>query len=106
MTLSVIVNLSARQFMLPALYVRIVQLLEQYRLPPSALKLELTESALMEYSRDAAAVLMRLREYSIQIAIDDFGVGYSSLSYLVQLPIDQIKIDRNFIVQLEQAQQS
>lgn len=104
--LSVSVNLSARQFMLPDLYLRLVQLLEQHRLPPSALKLELTESALMEYSRDAAAVLMRLREYGVQIAIDDFGVGYSSLSYLVQLPIDQIKIDRNFIVQLEQAQHS
>lgn len=104
--LSVSVNLSARQFMLPDLYPRLVRLLEQYRLPPDALKLELTESALMEYSRDAAAVLMSLREYGIQIAIDDFGVGYSSLSYLVQLPIDQIKIDRNFIVQLEQAQHS
>lgn len=105
-TLSVSVNLSARQFMLPDLYSRLVRLLEQYRLPPAALKLELTESVLMEYSRDAASVLMRLREYGIQIAIDDFGVGYSSLSYLVQLPIDQIKIDRNFIVQLEQAQHS
>ncbi|WP_322512709.1 putative bifunctional diguanylate cyclase/phosphodiesterase, partial [Chloroflexus sp.] len=105
-SLTVSVNLSARQFMLPDLYLRIVHLLEQYRLPPSVLKLELTESALMEYSRDAAAVLARLRDYGIQIAIDDFGVGYSSLSYLVQLPIDQIKIDRNFIVQLEQAHHS
>lgn len=104
--LSVSVNLSARQFMQPDLYARIVQLLTQYNIPPNCLKLELTESALMEYSQEAAAVLARLRSYGIQIAIDDFGVGYSSLSYLIQLPIDQIKIDRNFIIQLDQAHHS
>ncbi|MGC8952158.1 putative bifunctional diguanylate cyclase/phosphodiesterase [Chloroflexus sp.] len=99
--LSVSVNLSARQFMQPDLYDRLIQLLEQYQVPSTALKLELTESALMEYNHDAVALLTRLREQGIQIAIDDFGVGYSSLSYLVQLPIDQVKIDRNFIFQLE-----
>lgn len=104
--LSVSVNLSARQFTQPDLYVRIVQLLTQHNIPPNCLKLELTESALMEYSQEAAAVLARLRSYGIQIAIDDFGVGYSSLSYLIQLPIDQIKIDRNFIIQLDQAHHS
>ncbi len=104
--LSVSVNLSARQFMLPDLYPRIIALLTQYRLPPSCLKLEITENALMEQSRIASAVLTRLRESGIQIVIDDFGVGYSSLSYLVQLPIDMIKIDRNFILQIDQTEHS
>lgn len=104
--LSVSVNLSARQVMQPNLYDRLIQLLAQYQVPPTALKLELTESTFMEYSHDVAALLNRLREQGIQISIDDFGVGYSSLSYLVQLPIDQIKIDRNFIIQLESKHRS
>jgi EAL domain-containing protein (putative c-di-GMP-specific phosphodiesterase class I) len=104
--LSIHVNLSARQFMLPDLYSRLVQLLEQYHLPPRSIKLELTESTLMEYNQEAAAVLASLRNYGIQIVIDDFGVGYSSLSYLIKLPIDQIKIDRNFIIQLNQDRHS
>jgi len=100
--LSIHVNLSARQFMVPDLYARLVQVLEQYNIPPQSIKLELTENTLMEYSQEAAAVLAQLRNYGIQIVLDDFGVGYSSLSYLIQLPIDQIKIDRNFIIQIDQ----
>jgi EAL domain-containing protein (putative c-di-GMP-specific phosphodiesterase class I) len=68
--------------------------------PPQLLELELTESVLMEVSREQNDVLLRLRKAGLRIAIDDFGTGYSSLEYLSRFPVDRIKIAQNFILDL------
>ena len=67
-------------------------------LPPSSLMLEITEDFLMSDRDRARDVLFRLREAGIQISVDDFGTGYSSLSYLRDLPIDELKLDRSFVL--------
>jgi EAL domain-containing protein (putative c-di-GMP-specific phosphodiesterase class I) len=64
---------------------------------PSWLTLEITENALMLDLKQAAAVLGRLREMGIKISVDDFGIGHSSLAYLKNLPVDEVKIDRSFV---------
>jgi EAL domain-containing protein (putative c-di-GMP-specific phosphodiesterase class I) len=75
----------------------VIEVLDQNRLDPHFLELELTESVLMQHANWAAAMLMSLKEIGVQIAIDDFGTGYSSLSYLRQFPIDVLKIDQSFV---------
>jgi EAL domain-containing protein (putative c-di-GMP-specific phosphodiesterase class I) len=72
--------------------------LEETGLPPQFLKLEVTESGLMEQPEEAAAKMKALRKKGIHFLIDDFGIGYSSLGYLKQLPIDTLKIDRSFVM--------
>lgn len=99
--LTINVNLSARQCAQADLVDRISSILEKTMLDPSYLKLELTESLIVEDSRTTAEMLAKLREIGVQIQIDDFGTGYSSLSVLHNLPIDTLKIDRTFIQQLE-----
>ena len=92
------VNLSSRHFVQPDLYERIVEVLAETGLAPSALQLEITESILMENAQTIVPLLSRLRELGVELAIDDFGTGYSSLSYLSRLkPIHTLKIDRSFI---------
>ncbi|WP_417814751.1 EAL and GGDEF domain-containing protein [Thalassospira alkalitolerans] len=75
--------------------------LEQSRLNPNQLQFEVTESAVMDNPREAAITLGILRNQGIRIAIDDFGTGYSSLAYLKRFPVDKIKIDRSFIIDLD-----
>ena len=100
--LTVAVNLSVRQFASPTLLADIDQVLAETGVNPAYLKLEITESAIME-SAEAATVLMeKLRERQIQISIDDFGTGYSSLGYLHRFPIDVLKIDRSFVRDMQQ----
>jgi EAL domain-containing protein (putative c-di-GMP-specific phosphodiesterase class I) len=94
------VNLSARQCAETDLVEKIVEILQKNELDARYLKLELTESLVLEDSGHTAAILSKLRELGIQVHIDDFGTGYSSLSHLHTLPIDTLKIDRNFISQL------
>jgi diguanylate cyclase (GGDEF)-like protein/PAS domain S-box-containing protein len=95
--LTMSVNLSGKQFLYAPLPLEICQILEETGLEPSRLKLEITESVLMENAEAAAAMLRDLRGRGIQISIDDFGTGYSSLSYLLRFPIDTLKIDRTFV---------
>ena len=96
----VAVNLSARQFRELSLVDSIENAIEQSRLEPSSLELEITESVAMENIDMTLKVLERLRRTGISIAIDDFGMGHSSLSYLKRFPIDCLKIDRNFVEDL------
>jgi len=95
------VNVSARQLVRPEELVGDVRrALAESGLPPDLLALEMTESVLMENMRHGEAVLRDLRALGVELEIDDFGVGYSSLSYLHRLPIDAIKIDRSFVAGL------
>lgn len=98
--LAVSVNLSARQFQHADLLRDIRAALRNSGLSPSRLKLEITESAMMEDAEGAIALLERLKKMRCQVLLDDFGTGYSSLSYLHRLPIDTLKIDRSFVTNL------
>ncbi|WP_177187747.1 bifunctional diguanylate cyclase/phosphodiesterase [Formivibrio citricus] len=91
------VNLSPRQFRRGHLLDIVCSALDESGLEGERLELEITENALMENPENASAVLAELREMGVRIAIDDFGSGYSSLSYLKQFPLDTLKIDRSFI---------
>ncbi len=95
--LTVNVNLSGKQFSQPNLIENIKQVLQETGLDASSLKLEITESVLVENATPAVAILKQLKALGIKLAIDDFGTGYSSLSYLHQMPIDTLKIDRSFV---------
>jgi EAL domain-containing protein (putative c-di-GMP-specific phosphodiesterase class I) len=91
------VNVSARQLRQQG-FVRLVeQTAEDTGIRPEALRLEITETALMGNPRDVANVLHGLREFGVKIYLDDFGTGYSSLSHLHKLPVDALKIDRSFV---------
>ena len=98
--LAISVNLSGKQFAQPDLIDKISQVLEETGLAPDSLKLEITESSLIENPETAAATLKLLKDLGIRISLDDFGTGYSSLSYLHRFPIDTIKIDRSFITRI------
>lgn len=91
------VNLSPKQFLQPNLVADIGAMLHELALPPEALKLEITESAVMGDPAGAVTMLQQMKLLGIQLAIDDFGTGYSSLSYLHRFPLDTLKIDRSFI---------
>ncbi len=91
------VNLSVRQLRQPRLTERILEILEAAGLPPQQLKLEVTESMLMDEPDAQIAVLHRLRSAGMGVVIDDFGTGYSSLGYLQRFEFDVLKIDRSFL---------
>jgi EAL domain-containing protein (putative c-di-GMP-specific phosphodiesterase class I) len=99
--LAVSVNLSPRQFREPDLAGQIAAVLRETCLEPSVLRLELTETVLMEDQELARDILTRLKALGIGLKIDDFGTGYSSLAYLAQLPFDTLKIDRSFTSRLK-----
>ncbi len=91
------VNASARELLDPAYPDNVAATLERTGLPPAALTIELTESALMQDTEAAISALVRLKAIGLRLAIDDFGTGYSSLSYLARFPLDILKIDRSFV---------
>jgi len=96
----VAVNLSARQFAREDLAESIMDVLRDTGLEPRLLELEITESTVMHSADRAAKVLRQLKDMGVRIAIDDFGTGYSSLGYLKRFPIDCVKIDRSFILDI------
>jgi diguanylate cyclase (GGDEF)-like protein len=102
--LTISVNLSAKQFMQPDLLDQVQELLRETSLDPRSLKLEITESAVMEDIETATRTLERLRALGVELSIDDFGTGYSSLSYLQRFPVSTLKIDRSFISRMTESE--
>src|SRR5205085_1541534 len=95
--LTINVNLSGKQFMQPDLLAQIKMVLQEIGLDPRSLKLEITESVVMDNIETATRTLEQLRALGVELSIDDFGTGYSSLSYLQHFPVSSLKIDRSFI---------
>jgi diguanylate cyclase (GGDEF)-like protein/PAS domain S-box-containing protein len=95
--LSIAVNVSARQFSLPNFVEQVTALVDHHGIPAGRLKLELTESLLLENAEAIIAKMVALKARGVGFSLDDFGTGYSSLSYLKRLPLDQLKIDQSFV---------
>jgi diguanylate cyclase (GGDEF)-like protein/PAS domain S-box-containing protein len=95
--LSIAVNVSVRQFRDPDFVDEVLTAIKHAGIPPEKLKLELTESLLADGIEVTVAKMGSLKEMGVTLSLDDFGMGYSSLSYLKRLPLDQLKIDREFV---------
>ncbi|HEX8161484.1 MAG TPA: EAL domain-containing protein [Pyrinomonadaceae bacterium] len=104
--LTISVNLSGKQFKQPDLVGQVKQILYRTGLDPSCLRLEITESMVMEDAEAATAMLRQLRSLNVQLSIDDFGTGYSSLSYLHRFPVNILKIDRSFVGRMSMDEES
>lgn len=98
---SVSVNFSAHQFAQADLIEQIDAILAETQLNPQCLKLEITESAIIENTQSAAIIIQQLRARQIQLSLDDFGMGYSSLSYLNSFPVNTLKVDKSFVQRLD-----
>jgi diguanylate cyclase (GGDEF)-like protein/PAS domain S-box-containing protein len=98
--LALTVNLSSRQFGQPDLVARIGGALREAGVAPERLKLEITESLIVQSPATAADMLRAIKSLGCSVCLDDFGTGYSSLSYLLRLPIDTLKVDRSFLADL------
>jgi EAL domain-containing protein (putative c-di-GMP-specific phosphodiesterase class I) len=94
------VNVSSRQLKQQNFFAIVEQAVRHAQLPASALRLEITETALMDNPTEAAKLLHELRDFGVKIYLDDFGTGYSSLTHLHRLPVDALKIDRSFVKSL------
>ena len=97
------VNISGKQLLHTNLVEQIEQMLLETRLNPSCLKLEITETLFMENFSIATSILHKLSQLGIELSIDDFGTGYSSLGRLENLPIDTLKIDRCFVMEIDES---
>jgi len=95
--LTVAVNVSARQFGLPDMVDQVLAVVQHTGIPQHRLKLEITESLLLENADEVITKMVALKAQGIGFSLDDFGTGYSSLAYLKHLPLDQLKIDRSFV---------
>lgn len=95
------VNLSGKHFGEPDLVDQIKSVLDETRIDPACLKLEITESAVMENAESAISMLKQIKELGVKLSLDDFGTGHSSLSYLHRFPIDTLKVDRSFVSKME-----
>jgi diguanylate cyclase (GGDEF)-like protein len=98
--LPVAVNLSPRCLHDPSLVTRVTRLLDEYGLPPALLRLEVTESTVMTNPALAMTTLTMLHELGVGLSIDDYGTGYSSMAYLGRLPVDELKVDRTFVLSM------
>ena len=99
-TLSVSVNLSGKHFTRDNLVAEVESALQRSGLAAQSLKLEITETVLMENFEATAATIARLSELGVGLYIDDFGTGYSSLNYLARFPLEVLKVDRSFVSQI------
>ena len=99
-TVPVAVNVSSRQFSDTDLVQVVSEVLDQTQLEPRWLELEITESAMVVDADATTEVLAQIRRLGIRVSLDDFGTGFSSLSYLRRLPLDTLKIDRSFVMDL------
>ena len=104
--LTVSVNVSGVQFLRPDMIVEIDRTLRNYGVYGRSLKLEITESVIMEHARYAADMLQQLKALDIKLSIDDFGTGYSSLSYLRRFEIDTLKVDMSFVNRIDTDEES
>ena len=99
--LRIAVNLSTRDLLDLEFPTRLDVILQRHGVPPSAFCLEITESAIMDDPQRAQTTLQRLSDRGFKLSIDDFGTGYSSLAYLKSLPVDELKIDKSFVMNME-----
>lgn len=99
--LTLAVNVSAPQFLHDDFVAHVLKLLAQAGARPDRLKIELTESLLVQNADAVVAAMLALRNHGVRFSLDDFGTGYSSLTYLKRLPLDQLKIDQSFVRNLE-----
>ncbi len=95
--LTLAVNVSARQFRQPDFSKQVSEIIAQSSINPARLKLELTESTVLDNVADTIVKMHALKQIGVSFSMDDFGTGYSSLAYLTQLPLDQLKIDKSFV---------
>jgi diguanylate cyclase (GGDEF)-like protein len=95
------VNLSARDLLDQDFPAKVQQLTQRSAVDPKKLTLEITESSIMEDPERSLQTLLKLREQGLRLSIDDFGTGYSSLAYLKRLPLDELKIDRSFVMSMQ-----
>jgi diguanylate cyclase (GGDEF)-like protein/PAS domain S-box-containing protein len=95
--LKLAVNVSARQFQMGDFVEQIMEVIHRYAIAPERLKLELTESVVLQNVSDVVSKMHALKALGVKLSMDDFGTGYSSLAYLKQLPLDQLKIDQSFV---------
>jgi diguanylate cyclase (GGDEF)-like protein len=98
---SVSVNISARQLQLHDFAQRVEEILSRHQLPPQLLELELTEHSLMQQHDRASQLLSGLKQQGVRLVLDDFGTGYSNLMTLFSMPFDRLKIDRSFVIGIE-----
>ncbi len=101
MRMKLAINLSTRDLMDQDLPLKLEKVLERYAVDPTLLVLEITESAIMDDPQRALQTLNRLHAMGLKLSIDDFGTGYSSLAYLKRLPVDELKIDKSFVMNME-----
>jgi diguanylate cyclase (GGDEF)-like protein len=99
-SLGLAVNLSVRNLAEPTLADRVAGLIARAGVAPSALTLEITESGVMNDPEAAIAMLWALRRVGVRLSVDDFGTGYSSLAYLKRLPVDEVKLDKSFVLNM------
>ncbi|NOS96890.1 MAG: EAL domain-containing protein [Methylotenera sp.] len=99
--LNISINISARDLLVPRLPEFFVKMLKTYDVPPQCLMLEITESSMMANPQGALSIMNELRDMGLSLSVDDFGTGYSSLAYLKKLPVSELKIDRSFVMHME-----
>ena len=95
--LELAVNVSPKQFHMPDFVAQVLKVVQQSKINPSRLKLELTEGLIMDDIDSTISKMNALRQAGLRFSIDDFGTGYSSLAYLTRLPLQQLKIDQSFV---------
>jgi EAL domain-containing protein (putative c-di-GMP-specific phosphodiesterase class I) len=105
-TLVMAVNVSAHQLMAPRFMATVTNMLSLTDTEPAEVCIEITESAFLQDAKRAASVLSELRAIGVQLALDDFGTGFSSLTYLMNFPVDIVKIDQTFIANLIESRAS